>query len=143
MSTDRTPETKMLLKVEPQPHYIESSGRWCWPLPQHVLRPGCCTEVVTASREWWEYAPSEAKPHPYAQGVRLLDDVWYWAVPAEKTPADNTQPVKSPRLICYHSGCQYEVMSGENKRLRARITELETAMEAVRSQIGKSLRLLA
>jgi hypothetical protein len=39
--------------------------------------------VVTASREWWEYAPSEAKPHPYAEGVRLRDDVWYWAIPTD------------------------------------------------------------
>ena len=70
-----------LIQVEPQPDYIENSGRWRWPLPEHARFPGCCTEVVTASREWWEYAPSEAKPHPMAEGVRLRDDVWYWAVP--------------------------------------------------------------
>ena len=70
-----------LIPVEPQPQYIESSGRWCWPLPDKARLYGCCTEVVTASREWWKYAPSEAKPHPLAEGVRLRDDVWYWAVP--------------------------------------------------------------
>ena len=70
----------ILIPVEPQPRYTESSGRWCWPLPDIARFPGCCTEVVTASREWWEYAPSEAKPHPMAEGVRLRDDIWYWAV---------------------------------------------------------------
>jgi len=70
-----------LIPVEPQPDYIEMSGRWCWPLPEHARFTGCCTEVVTASREWWEYAPSEAKPHPMAEAVRLRDNVWYWAVP--------------------------------------------------------------
>ena len=70
-----------LIPVEPQPDYIESSGRWRWPLPEQARFPGCCTEVVTASREWWEYAPSEAKPHPMAEGVRLRDSVWYWAIP--------------------------------------------------------------
>lgn len=76
-----------LVPVDPQPHYIESSGRWCWPLPPRACFPGCCTEVVTASREWWEYAPSEAKPHPHAEGVRLRDDLWYWAVPGTELNA--------------------------------------------------------
>lgn len=75
-------ETLILFPVEPQPDYIESSGRWHWPLPPQACFPGCCTSVVTASREWWEYAPSEAKPHPYAEGVRLRDNRWYWAVPS-------------------------------------------------------------
>ena len=70
-----------LIPVEPQPDYIESSGRWRWPLPEHAQFPGCCKDVVTASREWWEYAPTEAKPHPMAEGVMLRDNVWYWAVP--------------------------------------------------------------
>lgn len=72
-----------LIRVEPQPDYLESSGRWRWPLPPKAIFPNCCTEVVTASREWWEYAPSEAKPHPMAEAVQLRDDVWYWAVPVE------------------------------------------------------------
>ena len=71
----------ILLPVEPQPEYIEMSGRWNWKLPEKAIQPGCCTHVCTASREWWEYAPSEAKPHPFAEGVRLRDNVWYWAVP--------------------------------------------------------------
>lgn len=69
-----------LIKVEPQPDWIESSGRWHWPLPDSARFPGCCTFVCTASREWWEYVPSEGKPHPMAEGVRLRD-AWYWAVP--------------------------------------------------------------
>lgn len=72
-----------LIAVEPTASWIESSGRWCWPLPEKAIFPGCCTEVVTASREWWEYAPSEAKPHPMAEGVLLRDGKWYWAIPTE------------------------------------------------------------
>lgn len=49
--------------VQPQPSWIESSGRWKWPLPKRAHFRGCCTEVVTASREWWEYAPPEALPY--------------------------------------------------------------------------------
>ncbi|MCU1318103.1 MAG: hypothetical protein JWN63_3425 [Candidatus Acidoferrum typicum] len=64
--------------VEPQPHWIESSGRWCWPLPKHACFPGCCTEVVTASREWWEYAPEAAKPYPDAYAVRIENGPWIW-----------------------------------------------------------------
>ena len=70
-----------LIPVVPQPDYIESSGRWRWPLPPHAQFEGCSKEVFTASREWWEYAPSEAKPHPMAEGVMLRDGVWYWAFP--------------------------------------------------------------
>lgn len=71
----------VLIRVEPQPSFIESSGRWKWPLPKHACFPGCCIDVVTASREWWEYTPSEARPHAMAEGVQLRDEVWYWAVP--------------------------------------------------------------
>lgn len=65
------------IKVEPQPSWIASSGRWCWRLPKHACFPGCCTEVVTASREWWEYAPKEAKPDPKAKAI-IENNVWYW-----------------------------------------------------------------
>jgi hypothetical protein len=41
--------------IKPQPDYIESSGRWRWLIPKLKQRKNCCTEVVTASREWWEY----------------------------------------------------------------------------------------
>jgi hypothetical protein len=70
-----------LIRVDPQPEYIESSGRWKWPLQPPHDNDGRCSHVYTASREWWEYVPSGAKPHEWAEGVRLRDDVWYWAVP--------------------------------------------------------------
>ena len=73
-----------LIPVQPQPEYIANSGRWRWPLPEQARFPVCCVEVVDASREWWEYAPSEAKPHPMAEAVRLRDDTWYWVVPNGK-----------------------------------------------------------
>lgn len=77
-----TPKQMMLEPVCPQPTYIESSGRWEWPLPEHAQFEGCCKSVVTASREWWEYTPSEARPHPMAEGVQLRDGKWYWVIPA-------------------------------------------------------------
>lgn len=56
--------------VMPQPSWIESSGRWKWPIPKSKVAKGCCTEVVTASREWWEYLLPEQ--FPYGQpGDRL------------------------------------------------------------------------
>lgn len=73
---------RLLVPVDPAPTYIESSGRWKWPLPPQARFPGCSTEVVTASREWWEYAPSEAKPHPMAEAIQLRDEQWYWVLPS-------------------------------------------------------------
>ena len=81
-------ELKLIL-VDPQPEYIYESGRWCWPLQKQAIFPGCCTEVVTASREWWEYAPSEARPHSMAEGVMLRDNAWYWAVPVSEKAEDD------------------------------------------------------
>lgn len=49
--------------VRPQPTWIESSGRWLWPIPPSKVNPGCCTEVVTASREWWEYLTPNQRPY--------------------------------------------------------------------------------
>lgn len=75
-------DPKLLIRVDPQPEFIESSARWSWPLKPPHDNDGRCTQVVSASREWWEYVPSGAKPHPWAEAVRLRDDVWYWAIPA-------------------------------------------------------------
>lgn len=51
--------------VNPQPTWIANSGRWEWPIPKSRVNAGCCTSVVTASREWWEYlTPSQ---YPYGQ----------------------------------------------------------------------------
>lgn len=74
-------EPMTLEPVCPQPTYIESVCRWEWPLPERAQFDGCCRSVFTASREWWEYTPSEARPHPMAEGVQLRDGKWYWAIP--------------------------------------------------------------
>jgi len=93
----------ILIPVEPQPTLIESSGRWHWPLPPQARFPGCCTSVVTASREWWEYAPSEAKPHPMAEGVELRNGRWYWAVPeTPNAPADRQLEAGNAREALAH-----------------------------------------
>lgn len=74
-----------LIEVEPQPMCIASSGRWVWDIPEFARSPGCSTSVCTASREWWEYLPSAAKPHAYAEAVLMRDERWYWAVPIANT----------------------------------------------------------
>jgi hypothetical protein len=121
--SDALPTELRLIRVEPQPDYIESSGRWDWPLPEHARFPGCCTSVCTASREWWEYAPSEAKPHPYAEGVRLRDDVWYWAVPVEPTHYDRIS------ILCHNDSYTVQVPCAswhEAAQLRERLSLPET-----------------
>jgi hypothetical protein len=70
-----------LVPVDPQPTWVAADGQWDWPLPSRARFPGCQTSVRTDRREWWEYAPSEAKPHPMAEAVMLRDGNWYWAVP--------------------------------------------------------------
>ena len=121
-----------LILVEPQPSYIESSGRWRWPLPQRARFPGCCTEVVTASREWWEYAPSEAKPHPMAEGVRLRDDVWYWAVPSELSAQYSRERklVEAARWVMYATICGIS-KSGES----ATAAEGDEAIESLKAAL--------
>lgn len=49
--------------VKPQPTYITPSGRWVWPIPKSKVHPCCCTEVCTASREWWEYLALDQTPY--------------------------------------------------------------------------------
>lgn len=80
----------MHLLVAPQPTHIESSGRWHWPIPADKVHPGCCTSVVTASREWWEYLSPDQMP--LSQGdligaatVRSVTAMywrgaWYWEI---------------------------------------------------------------
>jgi hypothetical protein len=56
--------------IKPQPRFIESSGRWEWPIPTSKIHKGCCTSVVTASREWWEYLMPDQFPY------RPWDRLW-------------------------------------------------------------------
>jgi hypothetical protein len=55
-------KTQCRRPVQPQPTFIESSGRWSWPIPKRFHSPGCATEAVTANREWWEYLPDGCCP---------------------------------------------------------------------------------
>lgn len=55
-------KTQCRRPTKPQPAFIESSGRWSWPIPKRFHSPGCATEAVTASREWWEYLPDGCCP---------------------------------------------------------------------------------
>lgn len=120
--TESTDELRKLclVPVDPQPTYIGSSGRWNWPLPNEARHPGCSTHVCTASREWWEYAPDAAKPHPRAEGVRLRDDKWYWAVPCALLDA---KPSES-----WPTESEARAKAGEIMQ-RGRVSVLTTAIE--------------
>lgn len=62
----RKTQTRRVIK--PQPSYIESSGRWHWPIPKSKQHG--CDAVVTASREWHEYLLAHQRPW-HAVGDRL------------------------------------------------------------------------
>jgi hypothetical protein len=49
--------------VKPQPLYVEPTGSWVWPIPKSKVKPCCCTEVCSASREWWEYLLLDQMPY--------------------------------------------------------------------------------
>lgn len=50
--------------------------------------------------------------------------------------------VNNPRMICFHEGCQWETSQTEKKWLRARVTELETALSSVKRNIENSLKVI-
>jgi hypothetical protein len=54
--------------IKPQPTYIESSGRWRFPIP--TAKQHGCDAVFSASREWHEYLLPHQKPW-HAVGDRL------------------------------------------------------------------------
>lgn len=60
-------KTQTRRTVKPQPDFIESSGRWRWPIPRSKVV--ACTEVVTASREWWEYLLPEQMPYVVGESL--------------------------------------------------------------------------
>lgn len=124
--------------VEPQPDWIESSGRWRWPLPPRACFPGCCTSVVTASREWWEYAPSEAKPHPMAEGVRLRDDIWYWAIPFESLVDFQRQELGRMRVLLAAMCGWSELLAEQRDWTRENAGSFWASYDAARVEAPKS-----
>lgn len=61
---------------------------------------------------------------------------------ADAVTLGDSVPVRSARNICFHESCQWETAQTEAKRLRARITELETAISSVRRNIENSLKAI-
>lgn len=67
-------KTQHRMGIKPQPMFIESSGRWMFPVPK-AKRSGC-DYVVTASREWFEYLGPHQTTWP-AVGDRLwVRETW-------------------------------------------------------------------
>lgn len=60
--------------VKPQPEFIESSGRWVWPIPKSKIVK--CESVCTASREWWEYLLPEQYPYGNPDGLLWVRETW-------------------------------------------------------------------
>ena len=64
--------------IKPQPNFIQPSGRWVWPIPKSKVHPMCCTEVCTASREWWEYLAKDQFPHNKGD-ILWVRETWMYA----------------------------------------------------------------
>lgn len=74
MLEGRKTQTRRILK--PQPDWIESSGRWRWPIPKRAQHPGCSTDCVTASREWYEYMPDDCCPYGKLGDLLWVRETW-------------------------------------------------------------------
>lgn len=70
----RKTQTRRLVK--PQPTFIQSSGRWKYPLPKKHNNNGRCEAVYTASREWWEYLPEAALPYGKPGDLLWVRETW-------------------------------------------------------------------
>lgn len=129
---DVSQTSKKLVPIEPQPEYIESSGRWRWPLPERARSPGGCTELVTASGEWWEDVPFWAKPHPYAEAIQLRDGAWMWIEPAPESPAPakRTEILSLLRQRAYLHD-QFRLAEGRGGSYWEQMGEYDNAHEAV------------
>jgi hypothetical protein len=64
--------------VAPLPTYHEPSARWSWKIPKTKVHPGCCTEVVDASRNWWEYLLDDQKPYCSGQIIWAAETWGYY-----------------------------------------------------------------
>lgn len=119
MSHPTSNERLSLVRVEPQPDFIDSSARWRWPLKPPHDNDGKCPAVLTASREWWEYAPAASKPHPDAIGIFLTwpYDAWYWVL-----SRDSSAPVAAP------SGPPWEFDRYVGGRLKAEGIKINRAL---------------
>jgi len=59
--------------MNPQPYFVESSGRWCWKVPRKGLVAG--DTVCDASRRWWEYLPPNCTPYRPGETV-YIKETW-------------------------------------------------------------------
>lgn len=89
--------------VKPQPTYITTSGRWTWPIPKSKVHQGCCTDVCTASREWWEYlAPDQMLYNPgdilYVRGTwAKVNGIYIYKADEDATPLKWRPSIHMPK----------------------------------------------
>jgi len=91
---------------KPQPEWIESSGRWRWPIPK--AKQHGCDAVVTASREWHEYLLPHQLPLSPGKPVWVkegFNQFWFSQDGDDEWPASPLVPPDDCREI-EEDGCR-------------------------------------
>jgi hypothetical protein len=142
-------KTRTSRVIKPQPEWIESSGRWVWPLPKRVWKPGCCREVCTASREWFEYAPKGSfrfevgdtffvkETYGLGEENNVESGVYYRATDPAWDAEETGFRWKSPLFMKReHSRISGRIVSVDRHRIQE-ITDAQALAEGIRNEGGR------
>jgi len=134
----RKTQTRRVIK--PQPAWINSSGRWCWPIPKTKRHKGCCDEVVTASREWWEYLSSEQLPYQSGD-ILWVRETWCHADTTDEIIYKSDNPSLSAKWrpsICMPRKAARLFLRVKNVRVERLqdIAEIEATHEGIIKHLG-------
>jgi len=113
--------------VKPQPLFIELSGRWVWSIPKSKVHKGCCTEVCSASREWWNYLMPDQSLYQVGD-ILYVRETWLKADDGFHYKADIKVPSESEDLrnaygYKWHPSLH---MTKEAARIFLRVKEIRT-----------------